>query len=521
MSNEKTGMRLLKKGQSGIRQLLFGQMTVALILLIGQLLMLVALFVWFEDYCAHYFGTTALLAVGMVVHLQNKQMEPSSRTTWLIIIMAFPVFGTLLYLFTHHEIGFRLLKGRVGSVLKDTRGMLLQDEAVAGTIAAENPGAASMCRFASKCADAVVYKNSDVTYFPVGEKKLERLLEELKKAEKFIYLEYFIVSEGEMWGQILEILVQKAAQGVDVRVLYDGTCEFVLLPKGYPKKLEALGIKCKVYSPFTPFVSTHYNYRDHRKILVIDGHTAFNGGINLSDEYINVGSRFGHWKDTAVMIKGEAVRGFTLMFLQMWNLDERNAEYDAVSIPAVPSHADGFVMPFGDNPLDSVQVGRAVYIDLLSRAQKEAVIMTPYLILDAVTENALQYAAARGVRVRLLLPGIPDKYIPYALAKTHYKALLDSGVEIYEYTPGFVHAKVVSIDGLEAVVGTINFDYRSFCHHFECGTYLYNCGCIKDITEDFEACVSISRRVTYESIKKEKWHMKLTGLLLKGFEPLL
>lgn len=521
MENENAGMRLLKKGQGGLRQLLFGRMTVVLALLILQILLLVALFAWFEEYYLHYFGGSVVLAAGMVLHLQNKTMDPSARTSWLIIVMAAPVFGTFLYFYTNFEVGHRLLKKRVGDIQNASKQKIPQDPDTFRALALEDPGAASMCRFANRVCDAVVYENTEVTYFPLGQRKLERLLEELEKAEKFIYLEYFIVSEGVMWGRILEILARKAAQGVDVRLLYDGTCEFILLPKDYPQKLRALGIQCKVFSPISPFVSTHYNYRDHRKILVIDGHTAFNGGINLSDEYINIGSRFGQWKDTAVMLKGEAVRGFTLMFLQMWNIDRREPEHTALSAPVAGAVARGYVMPFGNIPLDSVKMGQTVYTDMLNRARERVCIMTPYLMIDSEMENALCYAAARGVRVRLLLPGIPDKRIPYALAKSHCRPLLEAGVEIYEYTPGFVHAKVVAVDGQEAVVGTINFDYRSFWHHFECGTYMHGCDCIADIEADFEECLSVSRRVSVQTLKKEKWYMKLTAYLLKGFEPLL
>lgn len=521
MEEKTTGMRLLKKGQSGLRNLLMGPMTVVLILLIGQLLVLVALFMWFDDYCVHYFGSAAVLTVFMVLHLQNKTMEPEIRTTWLIIIMSAPVFGTLMYLFTRAEIGQKVLRSRIRTVIDESKDKTVPDRKAQAALEEENPGAAALCGFAGKFADATLFANTDVTYYPVGEAKLEAMLPELEKAEKFIYLEYFIVSEGEMWGRVLEILARKAKEGVDVRMLYDGTSELMLLPKGYPKKLEALGIKCKVFAPFSPFVTTYYNYRDHRKILVIDGKVAFNGGINLSDEYINVSCKFGHWKDTAVMLKGEAVQGFTRMFLQMWNVDEKKCDFSALEIPSEPGNENGYVMPFGDIPLDGVNAGQTVYMDLLSRARNEIMIMTPYLIIDAQMEYALCYAAARGVKVRMLLPGIPDKYIPYALAKTHYKSLVEAGVEIYEYTPGFVHAKVVVIDGREAVVGTINFDWRSFCHHFECGTYMHGCSCIDDIRSDFEDCISVSRKVTKETMKKEKWHIRLVGYLMKPFSPLL
>ncbi len=514
-------MRLLKKSQTGLRQLLFSRMTLVLILLLINVLLVLSFLLWFEEYIIHFLGGSAAVAVFMVLYLQNRKMTPGVRSSWTLIIMTAPVFGALLYLLTELDLGHRLLRRRVGRITGESKALLQQNGQILEAISQENPGAASMCRFAAWSADAVVYRSTQVTFLPLGEKKLEALLRELEKAEKFIYLEYFLVSEGVMWGQILDVLVRKAAQGVDVRLLYDGACEFVLLPKGYPQKLEKLGIQCKVFSPATVFISTHYNFRDHRKILVIDGQTAFNGGINLCDEYINVGSKVGHWKDTAVMLKGDAVQSFTRMFLQMWNLDERAPEYSAVGISPKPVEANGFVMPFGDNPMDRVRVGQWIYMDMINRAQKMVDIMTPYLIIDDEMENILRYAALRGVRVRLLLPGIPDKYTIYALTKTHYKTLLEAGVEIYEYTPGFDHGKIVAVDGREAVVGTINFDYRSFCHHFECGTWLYHCDCIHDICADYEACLEVSRKVTMETIRHEKWHRKLTGFLLKGFEPML
>ena len=322
---------------------------------------------------------------------------------------------------------------------------------------------------------------------------------------------------------MLEILARKAAAGVDVRVMYDGTCEFALLPHDYPKRLRKLGIKCKIFAPASPFVSTHYNYRDHRKILVIDGQTAFNGGVNLSDEYINQKMKFGHWKDTAVMIKGEAVKSFTLMFLQMWGMDGGKVEFDTfLAYPTLEVRdAKGYVIPYGDRPLDEDQVGERVYMDMLNRALKYVHIMTPYLILDGEMETALKFAAERGVEVAVLLPGIPDKRIPYALAKTHYASLLESGVKIFEYTPGFVHAKVFVSDDREAVVGTINLDYRSLYHHFECATYMYGTDCIPQIEADFQATLAKCRQVTKETVRHEKWTMKLLGSLMKVAAPLL
>lgn len=278
-----------------------------------------------------------------------------------------------------------------------------------------------------------------------------------------------------------------------------------------------------MFSPVTPFVSTHYNYRDHRKILVIDGHTAFNGGVNLADEYINQKEKFGHWKDTAVMIKGEAVKSFTLMFLQMWSVEGKEEDYARyLSYPSRPVEtAKGYVIPYGDCPLDNDKLGERVYMDILNRSLRYVHIMTPYLILDGEMETALKFAAERGVEVILLLPGVPDKIVAYSLAKTHYALLLESGVKIYEYTPGFVHAKVCVSDTREAVVGTINLDYRSLYHHFECATYLYETDCVMQIEEDFQATIAKCRQVTKETVRKEKWYLKLLGRLMKVVAPLM
>jgi cardiolipin synthase len=326
-----------------------------------------------------------------------------------------------------------------------------------------------------------------------------------------------------MWGSILDILIRKAAEGVEVRVMYDGMCEMSTLPVDYFKLLEAQGIHAKAFSRIKPLVSSHYNYRDHRKILVIDGKVAFNGGVNLADEYINRIERFGHWKDTAVMIKGPAAKSFTLMFLQMWNFSEENPDYDTwMSLPEyVAEDAKGYVMPYCDSPLDKYKVGEAVYMDILNRATDYVHIMSPYLILDGELETALCYAAQRGVDVKLILPGIPDKKVAYSLAKTHYKQLYGAGVKIYEYTPGFVHAKVFISDDIKAVVGTINLDYRSLYHHFECATYMYKTDCIADIEKDFRETLNKCRKVTIESIADEKFSFLVTGKLAKMLSPLM
>ena len=324
-------------------------------------------------------------------------------------------------------------------------------------------------------------------------------------------------------GQVLDILAEKAQNGVDVRVMIDGTCEFTTLPHDYPDRLKTLGIQCKLFAPARPFVSTHYNYRDHRKIAVIDGIISFTGGVNLADEYINQVERFGHWKDTAIMLEGAATNSFTLMFLQMWGVDGSPMEITGFvrqQMPRIPDAA-GYVLPYSDCPLDGNQVGERVYMDILYRAERYVHIMTPYLILDSTMETALKYAAERGVDVHLILPGIPDKKYAWWLAHTHYPALIAAGVKISEYTPGFVHAKVFVADDREAVVGTINLDYRSLYHHFECAAYLYGVPCIADIEHDFQDTLTRCSRITERRLQSIPFSQKLAGAALKALAPLM
>jgi len=517
------GLRLIKKGQKGISHAIFSRFGLILFLLFIQVRFLFDIFLWFEDFLPHVMGGSVLFTFLMVVYLLNSSLNPTAKITWLIVIMLLPVFGVLLFLYTQSNIGHRALKKWVNDVIAESKSCIVQETGVMERFTRENCGAASLARYIQRSGCYPVYEKTAVTYFPSGEEMFREMLVQLEAAEHFIFMEYFIVDEGVMWGTILEILVKKAAAGVDVRVMYDGTCEFSLLPHDYPKRLRALSIKCKMFAPVAPFISTHYNYRDHRKILVIDGHTAFNGGVNLADEYINQKERFGHWKDTAVMLQGEAVKSFTLMFLQMWDMDKKEKEYARfLSYPVNPrENAKGWVIPYGDCPLDNDKVGERVYMDILNRAVSYVHIMSPYLILDGETETALKFAAERGVEVVLLLPGIPDKEVPYALAKTHYPSLLASGIQIYEYTPGFVHAKVFVSDDREAVVGTINLDYRSLYHHFECATYLYMAGCIPQIEADFQATLAKGRQVTKETVRRESFKVKMTGYLMKAIAPLM
>lgn len=516
-------LTLVEKKKRTLPGLLFNRLTLVVALLLLQVVVLLGLFLWFDRWLPSIYGASTIFSLLVILYLLNGRMDPTGKITWLVVIMLLPVFGGLLYLFTERDIGHRAM-GRLMQKRSDESQLAIpQNLETMEKLREECPGAAAMARYVHRSGCFPVYENTNLTYFPLGEDKFRQLLLELQKAEKFIFLEYFILAEGLMWGSVLKILAEKAAQGVEVRVMYDGTNEFTNLPHDYPRRLEKLGIRCKMFAPASLMVSTHYNYRDHRKILVIDGHTAFTGGINLADEYINQKVLHGHWKDTALMLKGEAVQSFTLMFLQMWCLDEKQADYQKYlnqPIPPAPP-SPGFVIPYGDCPLDRDKVGRQVYMDILNRAERYVYIMTPYLILDGDMEDALIYAGERGVDVRIILPGIPDKISPYALAYTHYRRLLDAGVKVYQYTPGFVHAKVFLSDDREAVVGTINLDYRSLYHHFECATWMYGTECIADIEADFEATQAKCRTVEKATIWQNARRLRLLGPVLKVIAPLM
>lgn len=515
-------IRLMPKRKRGFLRIIFSRIGLVLLLMLVQLFMLYAAYKWFDDYFQWFNGLIWIITIAMVFELFSSDMDSTGKLTWLLLMSLFPVPAALLFLFTENDVGHRAIKARIKELISQTKNSLPQDADVFSRPELVRSATDDLCRYLNRSGCFPIYEGTAVTYLPSGEAKFEALLAELERAEKFIFLEYFIIAEGHVWGKILNILTKKAAQGVDVRVVYDGMCEIALLTVDYPKRLENLGIKCKPFSPIRPFLSTHYNYRDHRKILVIDGKVAFNGGVNLSDEYMNLTHPFGHWKDVAVMLKGPAVQSFTLMFLQTWNITEATPVWDPFLKPAPAEvNAAGYVMPYCDCPLDEYKVGENVYMDILNRAKTYVHVMTPYLILDNELEQSLKFAAERGVDVKLILPGIPDKKSAYSLAKSHYKYLVEAGIKIYEYTPGFVHAKVFVADDEKAVVGTINLDYRSLYHHFECATYLFRTPCIRDVESDFQATLAKCREVTLETIRHERLYYRILGRLLKFIAPLM
>ncbi|OLS02692.1 cardiolipin synthase [Tissierella creatinophila] len=522
-TNKSNEILLLKKSKRGILRIIFGRTGIVVILLLTQILVLMRIFKFLKGLIPFTVGTLLAFTIIMVLYVINSEHNTNVKLSWITMIMLFPGFGGMLYIFIQTDIGHRTIKKRIKKIVEETQKEFMDQEDLMKRLEKENKGLYNLATYTGKSGGYPIYENTSTKYFPLGEDAFKEMLIQLKKAEKFIFMEYFIVDEGYMWGQILKILSDKVKNGVEVRFMYDGTNEFALLPHNYPDKLRKLGIQCKVFSPIRPFLSTHYNYRDHRKILVIDGQVAFTGGINLADEYINEIEVYGHWKDTVVMIQGQAVESFTIMFLQLWNASEENRTYmmDLYKSKALDKKEKGYVIPYGDSPLDNDKVGQMIYMDILNRAEDYVYIMTPYLILDGEMVTSLQFAARRGIDVKIIMPHIPDKKFVFAQSRSHYKELIDSGVEIYEYTPGFMHAKQFLSDDRKAVVGTVNLDYRSLYHHFECGLYMEETGAIADIKLDFRKTLDQSQKVTLNDIKKYNIFMTLTGRIMRLFAPLL
>lgn len=481
-----------------------------------------------ENIIVSYSITTVLTTIVVLIIINDKS-NPSFKLAWVIPVLVFPVFGTMMYIFMKIQLDSFLFNKKLSSIIEKTRFHFKQNDKVLKELAAENIGESNIAEYMDKFGGYPVYKDTTAKYFPVGEEKFRVLKQELMKAKEFIFMEYFIIERGYMWNAILDILMQKVEEGVEVRVMYDGMCSLVLLPYSYPKTLSKLGIKCKMFSPIRPALSSIQNNRDHRKIVVIDGHTAFTGGINLADEYINKVERFGHWKDTAIMLKGEAVNSFTMMFLQNWNIDERAEDdyeeylrYDFTEIiTAENNDVSGYFMPYSDSPLDKENVGQNVYMDILYRAKKYVHIMTPYLILDNEMTTSLTYAAKRGVETIIIMPHIPDKQYAYLLARTYYPELIEAGVKIYEYTPGFIHAKVFVSDDDRAVVGSINLDYRSLFLHFECAAYCYKNSVVGDVETDFKQTLKKCQQITADDCKKYNRLKLLAGRCLRLVAPLM
>ncbi|MBQ7087331.1 MAG: cardiolipin synthase [Clostridia bacterium] len=466
-----------------------------------------------------------LISALVVIYLINGRDNPSYKIAWMIPILCAPLVGGIFYVLFGIKRYSRKERQKFREILKKADSVIVPNEKAALRLKNESSTAASQSRYIEKYGRYPAYENTNVDYFRLGEDMFEQLKADMRKAEHYIFIETFIIEEGKMWSEILEILEEKIREGVDVRLIWDDFGSILLLPKDFTAKLKAAGIKFGVHYPLRPFIDLRLNNRDHRKITVIDGHTGYIGGINIADEYINEKVRFGHWKDTAVRLEGEAVWSLSIMFLTMWDaIKGEKADYDkyrpTVYMENMPA-CDGIVQPYSDNPLDRENVGATVYLNLINKAEKYVYITTPYLVIDDAMINALTTAAKNGVDVRIITPRIGDKWYVHAVTRAHYNVLVEAGVRIYEYTPGFIHAKSFVVDDKYAVVGTINMDYRSLYLHYECAVWMYGCSCIEKIRDDFEDTMKISAEVSPEEMKNIRWWQRLGRAILRCFAPMM
>ena len=492
-----------------------------LIILLIQLGMIASLIFWLNEYREYILGITSLISSILLVYEINRPSEPSFKYAWIVMITVLPVFGWLLYLYTHINVITKGINKKTKIIAKQTKKYLQQDKLISDELQ-QKTDIYGISKYLNEFADCPTYKNTFVEYFPLGEDKFAKMKEELEKAEKFIFMEYYIVDiNGAMWSEVFSILKRKALEGVEVRFMYDAMGSLKVFPADYENELKKAGIQCQVFKRVTPILEAYQNNRDHRKILVIDGHTAFTGGINIADEYINKKVRFGHWKDTAVMLKGDGVISFTVMFLQMWNLALKETENFDRYIVRKSENTDGFVIPYCDSPIDDENVGERVYLDIINKAKRYVHIMTPYLVISYEMQEALKYAVKRGVDVRIIMPHIPDKAYALWLARSYYKKLIKAGVKIFEYDKGFVHAKVTTSDDSIAVVGTINYDYRSLYLNYECALLMCEVPEIGNIEKDYELTENMCTEITLKKYKEFNIFGRLFGMVIRLFAPLI
>lgn len=511
----------------GFFRIIFGRTTMVVMMLLLQLAMLICVYSFFAQSIFYYQGATLLLSFIVLVWIINSDNNSGFKIAWIIPVLSIPVFGAMFYLYYKNQSTVKRIQKRLdefNETIKPIQKITLNrdSEEIHG-----NLGEIGIANYLYNTGTYTAYTNTQTTYFPIGEDMYVKLLEELNNAKEFIFIEYFIIAQGEMWESILEILKRKVSEGVEVRVLYDGMCSFILLPYSYPKQLEKFGIQCRMFASIVPVLSTYHNNRDHRKIVVIDGKTAFTGGINLADEYINRIVRFGHWKDTAIMLKGDAVRSMMLMFLEMWNVSSAHIEDYSKYINRdfnqnnLEQHSQGVVIPYGDGPYNREDIGKEVYIDILNRAINYVHIMTPYLILDEEMATALKFAAKRGVETIIIMPHIPDKKYAYMLARTYYRELISAGVRIYEYTPGFVHAKQFISDDIRGAIGTFNLDYRSLYLHYECAVYMYETPALLQMEQDYQATLAKCEPITLQTCDSYSKLGMTLGRVLRIFAPMM
>lgn len=507
-----------------LARLLFHRVGIMAVLVIMQFMLYVAVFIALRDSEIYTVlnGILTALSVVAVFWIVGDNSNPGYKIGWIIMVLAFVPFGGIAYLIlggnhlsAQSQRKLRTMERRVQQQLGPDCGRA----GSLGELIGEDAG--RMAEYLERTCSCPVYGNTTTKYYPLGDVCHGDILDALRSAENYIFIEYFIIEAGVLWNSVLEVLKEKAASGVEVRVIYDDIGSIFTLPGDYPKQLEKLGIKCKVFNRLVPLISLRQNNRDHRKYMIIDGKVAFTGGINMADEYINAKERFGHWKDSAIRLEGDAVWSMTVSFLTMWDFTSRDEEFLSRFRPEpTGGGAEGYVQPYHDCPWDNEPVGQTVYLNLINRAKKYVYITTPYLVIDHSLTMALVSAAKSGVDVRIITPHIPDKKLVFEVTRAYYRELLAAGVKIWEYKPGFIHSKNFVVDGRFATVGTVNLDYRSMFLHFENGVLLYDTPSVESVAADFLDTQGKCIAVDLDDCLKVPLYRRVLRAILRLFAPL-
>ncbi|MDO5301482.1 MAG: phospholipase D-like domain-containing protein [Tissierellia bacterium] len=468
------------------------------------------------------------LDFAVAMHIINDHTNDSTyKIAYLFVMIIFPVFGSFLYLFSKWDLIRRSVSDRIHTSMAVSEPLYHQDPEVLKEVLEDDPLIHNTLRFLWDTEGYPSYPLQGWRYYPLGEEYIDDLIEELKKAKNFIFMEYFIIQQGKCWDRIMDVLVDKVRSGVEVRVLLDGTALVTKVPFTFARELKKLGIEAAIFKPIVPVVSLYQNHRDHRKIAVIDNRVAFTGGVNLADEYANEVELFGHWKDTGVKVTGPSVNSFTNMFLTMWHVAngrERDREciyYTPFDEEDFQTYSGGTITPFGDDPYGAHRIGKEIICDMINQSTEYLHITTPYLILDEETKGDLIHLAESGAEVIIVTPHIPDKRVVFLVTRSYYKDLLRSGVRIFEYSPGFIHAKNFISDGRKTLLGTINCDYRSLFLHFECGAYIYDEALTGEVEGDFQKILSQSEEITLERTLSFSRTQRALGRILRIFAPMM
>lgn len=507
----------------------WGRAIVIMVAFVLQIGLITGAVVFLAEWSGWIFGIQLVLGLGALLHILNSRMETTYKLAWAVPVLAAPVIGTAFYLVFGTKRGTQKQRARLEETAAAAQeAMSMVGGADSEAIIANDAMVRRQATYLETASHYRIYDETTTHYYPVGEEGFEAMLASVRRAQHYVFVEYFIVAHGRMLDRLVDALAERAAAGVEVRFLYDDFGSFFRLPVDFAKRCEKLNIKVLPVNPVGLGFTLTFQNRNHRKLLVVDGVEAFTGGINIGDEYINEKERFGHWKDSVIELRGSGAWPLAVMFLHMWALATREqVDYSQFvpqqQLPATTAPADaGWLAPFDDSPFDDVSFGLDMYSHMLNSASRSVDIFTPYLIVNDALLEQLRATAQSGIRVRIVTPHIPDKRYVHMVTRSYYRPLMEAGVEIYEYTPGFLHSKSMLVDDDLAIVGTINFDFRSFFLHQECAVWLYKTHpALDELREDVDETLAVSQRIDFDDLDDNNAFLRLVQSVLKAFAPLM